>query len=519
MPRVVLLHNTVGSSSKFWEVTAYADGTYSTRYGKIGSKGRRTARKRVPAKGIRPLIAAKRKKGYVYAPGPTTRPPSVATGGVTPPVIQTTATQQKRCARGTVRSTKSQRCIKIGGAAYTQQFPHGHLKSPNRVDLTRRVDCTRTINGNKLRFVLEQVCSGTQTVRKSPGLQGGVNWRQFINERLSRLKLTPEEKKAASRIEEDLRIRELWMDNKESWYPMLNECGLRKSDLNIPTVVMDKHIGDILACVLDHAPGTLRDFGYDTDNLSSLRHYISLRKRQSEAARLYGRDLINSVRYNGRCLHSCKSPFVDTWVVYVIYEKDVAAFDLASSTFEDADAAVLLLMTVSTDSTQYPRYQYHMGIHRSLTYIRSKRSNSRARPKGAGLGRLSLKLHGFASRAFDSIWGEAPRLILSDPLESMVDVMKSSRQLTKNDYMIEGGLHQRLRKQQHSLLRALPVERRQEAQASTWLFLNQCGLWPSANVRLFIGDNGCVVHHSARQFVSTRTAFSKLFKTCTLVKT
>lgn len=126
--------------------------------------------------------------------------------------------------------------------------------------------------------------------------------------------------------------------------------------------------------------------------------------------------------------------------------------------FFETDKKILMCVSISTNKYEInkPYFQYQMGIHRSIGYIRHRYPDSRTTSsgnkfydesisdngKGEGYGVISLKLHSFTASALDEIdklkpWGGVNRLVITHPWGDMTTILINSGLVAGEEFYMD----------------------------------------------------------------------------------
>lgn len=303
------------------------------------------------------------------------------------------------------------------------------------------------------------------------------------------------------------RLMKAWMTNSNEWSEIIKEKDIT-IDIRYP-VIVQMNLYKILEILKENVVHPILQ-----DSLT--QEYIDSKKKQLEIQNLYNHNMSEAIGPYKLCINNCKSPNIDMWVAYVIEYEDYS-FDLQE--FEKTEPIILMTLTISVDFSQDNPYEYHMGIHRSLDYMRNQKKQISG--KGANLGQLSLQLHGFASKGIDHIYNNKRRFIVSDPLNNMKVILEKTglnilncKYTTIKSESEEKTIDYEILK---NTLSKLSLERQRMAREANEYGVVNVGRWLKIfNVEIgeiifiFVEDNKCI--HPYHTIVSTNFEFNKLFE-------
>ena len=367
----------------------------------------------------------------------------------------------------------------------------------------------KVINNKNLIFILEKVCEGTTELNNLEG-RGLQKWKEFIDKRYNMIYPYKDQESFEKLYSHENKLFNAWMTNSNEWSEIIKEKDIT-IDISYP-VLVSMNLYKIFEILKEYATHPILQ-----DSLT--QEYIDSKKKQLEIQNLYDHNMAEAIGPYKLCINNCKSPNIDMWVAYVIEYEDYS-FDLQE--FEKTEPIILMTLTISVDFSQDNPYEYHMGIHRSLDYLRNQKKHISA--KGSNLGQLSLQLHGFASKGIDYIYNNKRRFIVSDPLHRMQEILeKTGLKMLKGKYTtIMSELEEKKRKESDyeilkNNLSKLSPERQKMAIGPNKYGVANAGRWLKIfNVEtgeiifIFVEDNMCI--HPYHTIVSTNFEFNKLFE-------
>ena len=358
----------------------------------------------------------------------------------------------------------------------------------------------KSINDKILIFCLEKVCEGTKELNNVEG-RGSEKWKAFIDERYRMVSPYKNKESSAKMYRHENKLVLAWQTNRNLWSSIMKE-----EDINIEDQIQARNnLHKIIEKVRRRVWHPIFD-----DQLT--QEYIESKKKKLEIQDLYDYDMDEAVGPHQRCINNCKSPNIDIWIAYVVEKKDYS-FDL--KIFEKTEPIILMTLTISVDFSQESPYAYHMGIHRSLDYMRNKKKKISG--KGENLGQLSLQLHGFASKGIDCVYGYEKRFIVTDPLYVMKRIFeKKGLKILDGKYKSARSVSGEEKDAMLKSLEKLSPERQKMAREAikygepddfSWLrIIDDSG----EIIFIFVLDNKCV--HPFYTTVSTNFEFSAMFQ-------
>lgn len=400
----------------------------------------------------------------------------------------------------------------IGGSsssiASTESEP---IDSRFTYDRERKVlTIPKIINNKNLIFILEKVCEGTTELNNIEG-RGLQKWKEFIDKRYNTVYQYKDKESFTKLYKHENELLKVWIANLNEWSEIIKE-----KDITIEIEYMiqvQMNLYKIMEILKENAQHPILQ-----DPLT--QEYIDSKKKLLVIQNLYNFNMSEAIGPYQLCINNCKSPNIDMWVAYVIEYEDYS-FDLQE--FEKTEPIILMTLTISVDFSQDNPYEYHMGIHRSLDYMRNQKKQISG--KGSNLGQLSLQLHGFASKGIDHIYNNKRRFIVSDPLHSMKEILeKTGLKMLNGKYttiMNELEENRRKKKIDYEILKnnlsKLSPERYRMATEANQYGVTNVGRWlkifdsnTGEIIFIFVNDNKCI--HPYNTIVSTNFEFNKLFE-------
>jgi len=372
-----------------------------------------------------------------------------------------------------------------------------------------KVFCEKIISGKKLLFILEKVCHGTNVLPITH------IWEDFILNRQELLCYRFQNNENKFMDEHRTTLINIWNLNSKEWEHHI----LDKNYLKYSSIYISKIFQILIDKKIDHP--ILKD-------PNTKKYYELLNKQQIKS------DLIDAITMFHRCITRCQNEKKDTWVAYVIenddYHNKVENFDKTKIGFvydkenyyKNLEPIILLALTITVDFTQKKPYQYQAGIHRSVDYFYNK-----GKKISKGVPKLSLRLHGFSSRAIDLVYGDKFRYIFSDPLNSMHKILQEANIITipnieysnlKNEENTE------IKEKMNSYLEEKAKSEQEKAKSKKKIKINKFARFlkiplmedpskedPSKEDLLYVHENICIPDKAWHTVVSYNSEFNKLF--------